>query len=182
MSLLDTQNTQKFVYHRTKRVNLPPLLYNSWTITDFYNSFGDFPKIFSRTWLCNLFLDMTLTWVIADISTELPCSGDRKNPGQLPVQEVLMILLKFLKFLHYLCFQGQGIHCWYSYWATLFEWPGKSRSTPGSRGIRRYWWLCLIDFYSFAIINVFEGKESNSGIPTELPCLSDLENLGHLPV
>ena len=26
---------------------------------------------------------------IADIPTELPCSGDRENPGQLPVQEVL---------------------------------------------------------------------------------------------
>ena len=26
---------------------------------------------------------------IADIPTELPCSGDLKNPGQLPVLEVL---------------------------------------------------------------------------------------------
>ena len=26
---------------------------------------------------------------ISDIPTELPCSGDLKNPGQLPVQEVL---------------------------------------------------------------------------------------------
>ena len=26
---------------------------------------------------------------ISDISTELPCLGDLKNPGQLPVQEVL---------------------------------------------------------------------------------------------
>ena len=26
---------------------------------------------------------------IADIPTELPCSGDRENLGQLPVQEVL---------------------------------------------------------------------------------------------
>ena len=26
---------------------------------------------------------------IADIPTELPCSGDLENPGQLPVQEVL---------------------------------------------------------------------------------------------
>ena len=30
---------------------------------------------------------------ISDIPTELPCSGvDLENPGQLPVQEVLMIL------------------------------------------------------------------------------------------
>ena len=44
---------------------------------------------------------------IADIPTELPCLGDLKNPDQLPVQEVLMILsYKFLKFFQYLCFRG----------------------------------------------------------------------------
>ena len=44
---------------------------------------------------------------IADIPTELPCSGDLENPGLLPVQEVLMILsYKFSKFLHCLCFRG----------------------------------------------------------------------------
>ena len=53
---------------------------------------------------------------ISDIPTELPCSGDLENPGQLPVQEVLMILsYEFLKFPQYLCFRGQGIHCWHSY-------------------------------------------------------------------
>ena len=42
---------------------------------------------------------------IFDIPTELPCLGDLENPGQLPVQEVLMILsYKFLTFLHYSCF------------------------------------------------------------------------------
>ena len=49
---------------------------------------------------------------IAGIPTELPCLGDLKNSGQLPVHEVLMILAdEFLKFLQYLCFRGQGIHC-----------------------------------------------------------------------
>ena len=48
---------------------------------------------------------------ISGISTELPCSGDLENPGQLPVQEVLMILsYEVSKFLHYLCFRGWGIH------------------------------------------------------------------------
>ena len=38
-----------------------------------------------------------------DISTELPFSGDLKNPGQLPVHSVLMILsYGFLKFLFYM--------------------------------------------------------------------------------
>ena len=40
---------------------------------------------------------------------------------KLPVWEVLMILShEFLKFLHYSCFWGQGIHCWYFYRATMF--------------------------------------------------------------
>ena len=72
---------------------------------------------------------------IAGISSELPCLGDLENPAQLPVQGVLMILsYKFLKFLHYLYFRGQGIHCWHSYWAPMFGWPRKSRSTSGSGG------------------------------------------------
>ena len=96
---------------------------------------------------------------IFDIPTKLPCSGDLKNPGQLPVQEVLMILsYKFLTFLHYLCFWGQGIHFWHFYRATMFGWPQKSRSTSGSTGTWRYWWLCLIDFHSFFFIYVFEGQ------------------------
>ena len=41
-----------------------------------------------------------------DISTELPCLGDLKNPGRLPVQQVLVIVsCRFLKFYHYLCFE-----------------------------------------------------------------------------
>ena len=37
---------------------------------------------------------------IADIPTELPCSRDLENPGQRPVQKVLMIVsYEFLKFL-----------------------------------------------------------------------------------
>ena len=49
---------------------------------------------------------------IADISTELPCLHVLENPSQLPVREVPMILsYEFLKFSHYSCFLGQGIHC-----------------------------------------------------------------------
>ena len=47
--------------------------------------------------------------------------------------KVLMIVsYEFLKFSHYLCFRGWGIHFWYSYWATMFRWPRKSRSTSGA--------------------------------------------------
>ena len=120
-------------------------------------------------------------------STELPCSGDLENPDQLPVQEVYSKVMmnvsnRFLKFLHYLCFRGQGIHCWHFYWATMFGWPQKSRSTSGSRGSQKYWWLCLINLWNFIIIYVFKVKESIVDIPTELPCSGDLGNPDQLPI
>ena len=97
--------------------------------------------------------------------------------------KVLMILsYKFLKFLQYSCFRGQEIHCWYSYWVTMFGWPRESGSTSGTGGTRRYWWFCLINFWNFFSIHVFEVKKSIADIPTELPCLSNLENPGQLPV
>ena len=30
--------------------------------------------------------------------------------------------------------QSRGIHCWHSYWATMFKWPRKSKSTSGLKG------------------------------------------------
>ena len=39
-----------------------------------------------------------------------------------------------------------------------------------------------MDFHNFFTIYVFEVKESIADIPTELPCLGDLENPGQLPV
>ena len=42
--------------------------------------------------------------------------------------------------------------------------------------------FCLVNFHNFFSIHVFEVKESIADIPTELPCLSDLENPGQLPV
>ena len=46
----------------------------------------------------------------------------------------------------------------------------------------KYWWLCLIIFWHFFTIYVFEVRESISDIPTELPCSYDLKNPGQLPV
>ena len=39
-----------------------------------------------------------------------------------------------------------------------------------------------MDFHNFYTIHVFKVKEYNADIPTELPCLSDLENPSQLPV
>ena len=64
----------------------------------------------------------------------------------------------------------------------MFGWPRKSRSTSGTGGTWMYWWLCLMNFWNFFTIYVFEVGEFISDIPTELPNLSDLENPGQLPV
>ena len=80
---------------------------------------------------------------------------------------------------HYVCFLGQWIYCRHSYKATMFGWPRKFRSTSGTRGTQRYWWLCPIDFWNFFNMYVFEVKKSISDIHSELPCSGDLENLGN---
>ena len=64
----------------------------------------------------------------------------------------------------------------------MFRWPRKSRLTFGPSRTRRYWWLCLVDFWNFFTIYVFEVSESFDDIPTELPCLGDLKNSGHFLV
>ena len=64
----------------------------------------------------------------------------------------------------------------------MFGWPRKSRSTSGTWGTQRYWWSCLIYFWTFFTIYVFKVRESIAAIPIELPCLDDLENPSQLPV
>ena len=39
-----------------------------------------------------------------------------------------------------------------------------------------------MNFHNFFSIDVFEVKESNADIPTDLPCWSDRKNPGQLPV
>ena len=46
----------------------------------------------------------------------------------------------------------------------------------------RYCWFCLMNFWNFQTICVFEVRESIADIYTVLPCLDNLENLGTLPV
>ena len=53
---------------------------------------------------------------------------------------------------------------------------------PVQEVLEWYWWLCLMNFWNFFTIYVFESEESNSDIPTELLCFGDLENPGQLPV
>ena len=95
---------------------------------------------------------------------------------------LMIVSYEFSKFLYYLCFRRLGIHFWYSYWATMFRWPRKSRSTSGTRGIWRYWWLCLMNFQNFFTIYVLRVRNPLSGVPTELLCSGVSDNSGKLPV
>ena len=120
---------------------------------------------------------------ISDISTELPCLGDLENCGQLPVQEVLEGTDDFVLWI----FTISSVFMFsrsrnplvtfllsYHVWVT-------SKIQINFR-FRRYWWLCLIDFWNFFTVYVLEVKESIADIPTELPYSGDLENLGQLSV
>ena len=64
----------------------------------------------------------------------------------------------------------------------MFEKSRKSRSTFGSRESQRYWSFCLMNFWNFFTIHVFEVEESIADIPTRLSYLGDLKKLGQLPV
>ena len=69
-----------------------------------------------------IFLQSYHVWVTSKIQVDF-----RFNT----YSEVLVIVsCRVLKFLHYLCFWGQGIHCWHSYWATMFEGPRNSGQLP----------------------------------------------------
>ena len=62
-------------------------------------------------------------------------------------EELVILSYTFLKFAHYSCFWGHGIHCWYFYIATTFRWPPKSRKASGPARTRGYWWLWLVHFW-----------------------------------
>ena len=119
---------------------------------------------------------------IFDIPPELPCFGDFENPGQLPVQEVLEgtddCVLWIFEISSLFMFSRLGnpfLILLLSYYVRI------SPKIQVNFRYRRYWWFCLMNFWNFFSIYVFEVKESIVGIPTDLPCSSDLENLGQLP-
>ena len=141
-------------------------------------------------WLCPIdFHNFFIVYVfevkkfISDILTELPCSGDLENLGQLPVQEVLRgtddcVLWIFIISSVFMFSRSRNPFLTfllsYHVWVT-------SKIQVNLR-FSRYWWFCLINFWNFFTIHVFKVKESIVDIPTELPCLVDSENLGQLPV
>ena len=68
------------------------------------------------------------------------------------------------------------------FYAAIFGWLRKSRSTSDTGGTQRYWLLHLVNFWNFSNIYVFEVNKSISDIPKQIPCSSDLKNIGQLSV
>ena len=66
-----------------------------------------------------IFLQSNHVWVTSKIQVDIRF----KTYSEILVN----VSYRILKFLDYLCFWGQGIHCWYFYRATMFRWPRKSR-------------------------------------------------------
>ena len=127
----------------------------------------EFMTIFMFSRAKNSFLTLLLSycvWVTSKIQV---------NFRYKRYSKVLMIeSYRFLKFLNYLCFWGQGIHCQHSYWATMFESPRKSRSTSGQRGSQKYWWFCR---WIFTISSVFMFSRSRNPLLSLL--LSKIESV-----
>ena len=89
--------------------------------------------------------------------------------------EVLVIVsCRVLKFLHYLCFWGQGILCWHSYSATMFGGPRKFRSPSGSRGFRSYPNIRssakMLSIYKQSREKTRDGHTTNALLSTSLSC------------
>ena len=120
---------------------------------------------------------------IADISTELPCLSYLENLGQLPVQGYLKdtdncILWIFLIYSLFMFSRSRNplLTFLLSYDVSV------TSIIQVNFRFERYWWLCLMNFWNFHTIRVFEVRESIADISTELPCLCNIENPGWLPV
>ena len=97
---------------------------------------------------------------IADIPTKLPCSGYLENPGELPVQEVLKgtddSVLWIFEISSVFMFSRSRIPL------LTFLLSYHIRMTSKIQinfRYRRYWWFCLMDFWNFSTIYVFEVME-----------------------
>ena len=54
--------------------------------------------------------------------------------SRVPQRHWWLYLIDFHNLFTIYVHRGQGIHCWHSHWATMFEWPWQSKSTSGLRG------------------------------------------------
>ena len=92
----------------------------------------------------------------ADIPTELPCSGDLENPGQLPVKELLIILS--YKFLNYF-----SIHV-FEVKKSIADIPTElpclgDLENPGQLPVQKVLMILSYEFLKFLQYLCFRGQE-----------------------
>ena len=102
---------------------------------------------------------------IADISTELPCLGYIENLSQLPVQgyfkgtdDCIIWIFTISSLIMFSRSRNPLLTFLLSYdvWVT-------SKIQVNFR-FERYWWFCLINYWNFHTIHVFEVRESIADI------------------
>ena len=93
--------------------------------------------------------------------------------------EVLIILSYELKFLHYSCYRGQGIHCRYFYRVPCLD-NLENGKLPSSSRSPRYWWMSY-RFSKFLDYPCFWGQRIHCWFP-ELPCLGQVTSLRHVTI
>ena len=133
--------------------------------------------------ICSTFYIFEVKGTIADINTELPCLGYLQNTGQLPVQGWLKgtddcILWIFTNSSLFMFSRSKNplLTFLLSYHVSV------TSKTRVIFRFERYWCFCLINFWNFHTIHIFEVREFIADISSELPCSSDLGNPGRLPV
>ena len=120
---------------------------------------------------------------IADISTELPCLSYLENLGQLPVHGYLKgtdYCILWISTISSLFMFSRSRNPLLTFLPSYDVWV--TSIIQVNFRFERYWWFCLMNFWNFHTIRVFEIRESIADISTELPCLGILENPGKLPV
>ena len=109
------------------------------------------------------------------LQSYVPCLSYLENLGQFPIQGYLKctdncLFFGFSQFLLLL----MTFLLSYDVWVTSI--------IQVNFRFERYWWFCVMNFWNFHTIRVFEVRKSIAGISTELLCLGNLENPGKLPV
>ena len=152
------------------------------------NDMADFANsVIKKIWIYGSIYVFEGEKSIFDIISELPCLSDLENPGQLPVQEVLegtddCVWWIFEIFSPYMFSRVENPFLIFplSYYVSV---TSKIQVNFRYRGYLKVLMIVSDEFFrNFFTIYVFEGGESISDIPIELPCSGNLENPGQLPV
>ena len=120
---------------------------------------------------------------IANIPTELACLSYLKNLRQLPVRMYLTGTDNCILWIFTISSLFMFSRSRNSLLTFLMSYDvGAISMMQVNFRFERYWWFCLMNFWNFHTIRVFEVSDSIADISKELPCSGNLENPDKLPV